>query len=104
MPTAAPSECSERASTERGATISEFPLRTHPAPENSPCEIASLRMPLGVVVVEGAQLQRVADHRAPGHGVRQRSLRRAGNVSQPVVSRRTSSSSRARNSPPAPGT
>ncbi len=41
---------------ERGAIISEFPLRTHPAPENFPIRnriVAGL--PLGVVVVEGAQ-------------------------------------------------
>src|SRR5215467_3694599 len=41
---------------ERGVIISEFPLRTHPAPENFPVRnriVAGL--PLGVVVVEGAQ-------------------------------------------------
>jgi len=41
---------------ERGAIISEFPLRTHPAPENFPVRnriVAGL--PLGTVVVEGAQ-------------------------------------------------
>jgi DNA processing protein len=41
---------------ERGAILSEFPLRTHPAPENFPVRnriVAGL--PLGVVVVEGAQ-------------------------------------------------
>jgi len=44
---------------ERGAIISEFPLRTHPAPENFPVRnriVAGL--PLGVVVVEGAQYSR----------------------------------------------
>src|SRR5258708_11717260 len=41
---------------ERGAIISEFPLRTHPALENFPVRnrIAA-GMPLGVAVVEGAQ-------------------------------------------------
>src|SRR5215475_5338048 len=41
---------------ETGLIISEFPLRTHPAPENFPVRnriVAGL--PLGVVVVEGAQ-------------------------------------------------
>jgi DNA processing protein len=41
---------------ERGVIISELPLRTHPAPENFPVRnriVAGL--PLGVVVVEGAQ-------------------------------------------------
>jgi DNA processing protein len=41
---------------ERGALISEFPLRTHPAPENFPVRNRVVAgMPLGVVVVEGAQ-------------------------------------------------
>jgi DNA processing protein len=41
---------------ERGALLSEFPLGTHPAPENFPVRnriVAGL--PLGVVIVEGAQ-------------------------------------------------
>lgn len=41
---------------ERGAILSEFPLRTHPAPENFPVRnriVAGL--PWGVVIVEGAQ-------------------------------------------------
>src|ERR1700676_4905989 len=41
---------------ERGAIISEFPLRTHPAPENFSVRNRIVAgMPLGVVVVEGAQ-------------------------------------------------
>jgi DNA processing protein len=41
---------------ERGAIISEFPLRTYPAPENFPVRNRIVAgMPLGVVVVEGAQ-------------------------------------------------
>ncbi len=41
---------------ERGAIVSEFPLRTHPAPEKFPVRNRVVAgMPLGVVVVEGAQ-------------------------------------------------
>jgi DNA processing protein len=41
---------------ERGAILSEFPLRTHPAPENFPVRNRIVAgMPLGVIVVEGAQ-------------------------------------------------
>src|ERR1700729_2995910 len=41
---------------ERGAIISEFPLGTHPAPENFPIRNRIVAgMPLGVVVVEGAE-------------------------------------------------
>jgi DNA processing protein len=41
---------------ERGAIISEFPLGTHPAPENFPIRNRIVAgMPLGVVIVEGAQ-------------------------------------------------
>lgn len=40
----------------RGAILSEFPLHTHPAPENFPIRNRIVAgMPLGVVVVEGAQ-------------------------------------------------
>jgi DNA processing protein len=40
---------------ERGAIISEFPLRTYPAPENFPVRNRIVAgMPLGVVVVDGA--------------------------------------------------
>jgi DNA processing protein len=41
---------------ERGAILSEFPLGTHPAPENFPIRNRIVAgMPLGVVVIEGAQ-------------------------------------------------
>ena len=63
---------------ERAAIISEFSLRTHPAPENFPvrnCIVSG--MPLGVVVVEGAQYSGSLIT-AAGHGVRAGSLRRAG--------------------------
>jgi DNA processing protein len=41
---------------ERGAILSEFPLGTHPAPENFPVRNRIVAgMPLGVVIVEGAQ-------------------------------------------------
>lgn len=41
---------------ERGAIITEFPLHTHPAPENFPIRNRIVAgMPLGVVIVEGAQ-------------------------------------------------
>lgn len=41
---------------ERGAILSEFPIGTHPAPENFPVRNRIVAgMPLGVVVVEGAQ-------------------------------------------------
>jgi DNA processing protein len=40
----------------RGAIISEFPIGTHPAPENFPVRNRIVAgMPLGVIVVEGAQ-------------------------------------------------
>jgi DNA processing protein len=41
---------------ERGAILSEFPLGTHPAPENFPNRNRIVAgMPLGVVVIEGAE-------------------------------------------------
>src|SRR6202795_5267827 len=41
---------------ERGAILSEFPLGTHPAPENFPVRNRIVAgMPLGVIVIEGAE-------------------------------------------------
>lgn len=41
---------------ERGAILSEFPLGTHPAPENFPVRNRIVAgMPLGAIIVEGAQ-------------------------------------------------
>jgi DNA processing protein len=61
---------------ERGAIISEFPLRTHSAPENFPVRNRIVAgMPPGVIVVEGAQ--RLADYSTAGYGIWPRSLRRA---------------------------
>ena len=41
---------------ECGAILSEFPTRTHPAPENFPIRNRIVAgMPLGVVIVEGAE-------------------------------------------------
>jgi DNA processing protein len=41
---------------ERGAILSEFPLATHPAPENFPIRNRIVAgMPLGAIIVEGAQ-------------------------------------------------
>jgi DNA processing protein len=70
---------------ERGAIISEFPLGTHPAPENFPVRNRIVAgMPVGVVVVEGAQYSgslitaRLAmDYGREVFGV-------PGNVTQPV--------------------
>ncbi len=41
---------------ERGAILSEFPLGTHPAPENFPIRNRIVAgMPLGAIIIEGAQ-------------------------------------------------
>lgn len=41
---------------ERGAILSEFPLRRHPAPENFPIRNRIVAgMPLGAIIIEGAQ-------------------------------------------------
>ena len=41
---------------ERGAILSEFPLGTHPAPENFPIRNRIVAgMPVGVIVIEGAE-------------------------------------------------
>jgi DNA processing protein len=41
---------------ERGAILSEFPLGTHPAPENCPIRNRiGAGIPLGAIIIEGAQ-------------------------------------------------
>jgi len=55
-PTLYGTQMAERLGRELAARISEFPLGTHPAPENFPVRNRIVAgMPLGVVVVEGAQ-------------------------------------------------
>src|SRR5258706_2300992 len=59
-----------------GAIISEFPLRTHPAPENFPVRNRIVAgMPLGVVVVEGAQYKRPRHTTRPGNDLSTEDLR-----------------------------
>src|SRR6202040_3844962 len=70
---------------ERGAIISEFPLGTHPAPENFPVRNRIVAgMPLGVVVVEGAQYSGslITARHALGFGRGVFAV--PGNVTQPV--------------------
>jgi DNA processing protein len=62
----------------RGAIISEFSTGTHPAPENFPIRNRIVAgMPLGVIVIEGAEFSGSLIT-AAGHGIWQGSLRRAG--------------------------
>jgi DNA processing protein len=62
---------------ERGAILSEFPLSTHPAPENFPIRNRIVAgMPLGAIIIEGAQYSGSLIT-APGDGIWPRSIRRA---------------------------
>jgi DNA processing protein len=70
---------------ERGAIISEFPIGTHPAPENFPVRNRIVAgIPLGVIVVEGAQYSGslITARLAMEFGREVFSVR--GNVTQPV--------------------
>ncbi|HET9994185.1 MAG TPA: DNA-processing protein DprA [Candidatus Acidoferrum sp.] len=70
---------------ERGAIISEFPLRTHPAPENFPVRNRIVAgMPLGVVVVEGAQYSGSLITARLGMEFGREVFGVPGNVTQPV--------------------
>jgi DNA processing protein len=70
---------------ERGAIISEFPLRAHPAPENFPVRNRIVAgMPLGVVVVEGAQYSGSLITARLGMEFGREVFGVPGNVTQPV--------------------
>ena len=70
---------------ERGAIISEFPLRTHPAPENFPVRNRIVAgMPLGIVVVEGAQYSGSLITARLGMEFGREVFGVPGNVTQPV--------------------
>jgi DNA processing protein len=70
---------------ERGVIISEFPLGTHPAPENFPIRNRIVAgMPLGVVVVEGAQYSSSLTTARLAMGFGREVFAVLGNVTQPV--------------------
>src|SRR5258707_6506721 len=70
---------------ERRAIISEFPLGTHPAPENFPIRNRIVAgMPLGVVVVEGAQYSGSLITARLAMEVWREGFGVPGNVTQPV--------------------
>jgi DNA processing protein len=62
---------------ERGAIVSEFPIGSHPAPENLPVRNRIIAgMPIGAILVEGKQYN--GSLMTPGHGVWQKSFRSTG--------------------------
>ena len=70
---------------ERGAIISEFPLHTHPAPENFPVRNRIVAgIPLGIVVVEGAQYSGSLITARLGMEFGREVFGVPGNVTQPV--------------------
>ena len=63
---------------ERGAILSEFPLGTHPVPENFPIRNRIVAgMPLGAIIIEGAQYSG-SYYGAAGDGIWQGSIWSAG--------------------------
>jgi len=90
---------------ERGAIISEFPLRHHPAPENFPVRNRIVAgMPLGVAVVEGAQYSGSLITARLAMEFGREVFAYPATSPSPGVSRRTSSSNRVPSSSPAPRT
>jgi DNA processing protein len=70
---------------ERGAILSEFPLRTHPAPENFPIRNRIVAgMPLSTVVIEGAQYSGSLITARLAMEFRREVFGVPGNVTQPV--------------------
>jgi DNA processing protein len=70
---------------ERGAIISEFPLHTHPVPENFSIRNRIVAgMPLGVIVVEGAQYSGSLITARLGMEFGREVFGVPGNVTQPV--------------------
>jgi DNA processing protein len=64
---------------ERGAIVSEFPIGSHPAPENFPIRNRIIAgMPIGVIIVEGKQYSGSLITARLAHGIWQRSFRSTG--------------------------